>query len=172
MEHLSEAIDAEGGIVDKFIGDEVMAVFGAPATQDDHARRAVSAAVRMRVGMATFNAIRRTRGDEPLAIGVGINSGVAVAGNMGSSNRMNYTVVGDMVNMASRLAGLALPGEVLISGSTLKLVGSGIKASPLGDRALKGFSTAIEVYAVEALVEDPRTERGEIDPPSASPVSA
>ncbi len=65
MEHLSEAIDAEGGVVDKFIGDEVMAVFGAPATQDDHARRAVSAALRMREDMAAFNAVRRVRGDVP-----------------------------------------------------------------------------------------------------------
>jgi class 3 adenylate cyclase len=151
MEYLSQAIDAEGGVVDKFIGDEVMAVFGAPVTQDDHARRAVASAIRMRVAMATFNAIREARGDRPLSIGVGINSGVAVAGNMGSSNRMNYTVVGDMVNLASRLAGQARPGEILVSGATLKLVGEGIKAPPLGGRALKGFSAAIDVYAVESL---------------------
>lgn len=65
MEHLSQAIDAEGGVVDKFIGDEVMAVFGAPVTQEDHARRAVAAAMRMRVGMTTFNAVRQSRGKEP-----------------------------------------------------------------------------------------------------------
>jgi adenylate cyclase len=154
MEHLSRAIDAEGGVVDKFIGDEVMAVFGAPVTQEDHARRAVAAATRMRIEMATFNAIRAGRGDKPLAIGVGINSGVAVAGNMGSANRMNYTVVGDMVNLASRLAGQAQPGEILISGSTLRLVGPGITAPPLGGRALKGFSSEVEVFAVESLVQD------------------
>jgi adenylate cyclase len=106
----------------------------------------------MRVAMATFNAIRKARGDRPLAIGVGINSGVAVAGNMGSSNRMNYTVVGDMVNLASRLAGQAGPGEILISGATLELVGDGITAPPLGGRALKGFSSEVDVYAVESLV--------------------
>jgi adenylate cyclase len=154
MEHLSQAIDAEAGVVDKFIGDEVMAVFGAPAVQEDHARRAVAAAVRMRVGMATFNAIREARGEEPLAIGVGINSGVAVAGNMGSANRMNYTVVGDMVNLASRLAGQARAGEILISGSTLRLVGPGLKAPPLGGRSLKGFSSEVDVYAVESLSDD------------------
>jgi class 3 adenylate cyclase len=151
MEHLSQSIDAEGGVVDKFIGDEVMAVFGAPVTQDDHARRAVASAIRMRVGMATFNAIRQARGDRPLSIGVGINSGVAVAGNMGSSNRMNYTVVGDMVNLASRLAGQARADEILVSGATLRLVGDGITAPLLGGRALKGFSSEIEVYAVESL---------------------
>jgi len=151
MEHLSQSIDAEGGVVDKFIGDEVMAVFGAPATQDDHARRAVSAALRMREDMAAFNAVRGVRGKLPIEIGVGINSGVAVAGNMGSSNRLNYTVVGDMVNLASRLAGQARPGEILIGGATRRLVGDGLTAPPLGGRALKGFSAAVEVYAVESL---------------------
>lgn len=151
MEHLSRAIDAEGGVVDKFIGDEVMAVFGAPVTQDDHARRAVAAAMRMRVEMATFSALRESRGDPPLAIGVGINSGIAVAGNMGSSNRLNYTVVGEMVNLASRLADQAGPGEILISGETLRLVGEGIKAPALGVRAFKGFSSEVEIYAVESL---------------------
>jgi adenylate cyclase len=154
MEYLSQAIDAEGGVVDKFIGDEVMAVFGAPVTQEDHARRAVAAAVRMRVGMATFNAVRQARGDRPLAIGVGINSGVVVTGNMGSSNRMNYTVVGDVVNLASRLTGLARPGEILISSATLRLVGPGIDAPPLGGQALKGFTSEVEVYAVESFSED------------------
>jgi class 3 adenylate cyclase/plastocyanin len=151
MEHLSLAIDVEGGVVDKFIGDEVMAVFGAPVTQDDHARRAVSAALRMREDMAAFNAVRRVRGRHAIEIGVGINSGLAVAGNMGSSNRLNYTVLGDIVNLASRLAGQAQPGEILIGGATLRLVGDSLVAPPLGGRSLKGFSSEVEVYAVESL---------------------
>jgi class 3 adenylate cyclase len=155
MEHLSRAIDAEGGVVDKFIGDEVMGVFGAPVTQDEHARRAVAAAVRMRAGMAEFNASRTSRGEVPLGVGVGINSGVAVAGNMGSSNRLNYTVVGDAVNLASRLAGQAKAGEILVSGATLRLAGAGVVAPPLGGRALKGFSTEVGVYAVEAVAPAP-----------------
>ena len=153
MEHLSQAIDAEAGVVDKFIGDEVMAVFGAPVTQDDHARRAVAAALNMREGMAAFNAVRVERGEVPLGIGVGINSGVAVAGNMGSTNRLNYTVLGDAVNLASRLAGQAKAGQILISGATLRLAGPGLAAPPLGGRALKGFSAEVEVYAVEAMTD-------------------
>ena len=151
MERLSQAIDAEGGVVDKFIGDEVMAVFGAPVKQEDHARRGVSAALRMRTAMLTLNESRRVRGEPPLDIGVGINSGVAVAGNMGSSNRLNYTVVGDTVNLAARLAGQARPGEILIGGETLRLAGERVEAPPLGGRTLKGFSSEIEVYAVESM---------------------
>jgi adenylate cyclase len=151
MEYLSQAIDAEGGVVDKYIGDEVMAVFGAPVTQDDHALRAVRAALRMREGMTSFNALRQTRGEAPLGIGVGINSGVAVAGNMGSKTRLNYTVVGDVVNLASRLAGQAQAGQILVSGGTRGLAGSGVLAPPLGGRALKGFSAEVEVFAVEGI---------------------
>ncbi len=151
MECLSRAIDAEGGVVDKFIGDEVMAVFGAPVTQEDHAHRAVAAALRMRTGMAELNQARAARGDKPLGIGVGINSGVAVAGNMGSTNRLNYTVVGDAVNLASRLAGQARAGEILVSESTRRLAGDGVRATVLGGRALKGFSAEVEVYGVESI---------------------
>jgi adenylate cyclase len=149
MECLSRAIDAEGGVVDKFIGDEVMAVFGAPVTQEDHARRAVAAALHMRAEMARLNQTRQGRGERPLGVGVGINSGIAVAGNMGSTNRLNYTVVGDAVNLASRLAGQARAGEILISEATLRLGGEGIHAPLLGGRALKGFSSEVQVYAVE-----------------------
>jgi class 3 adenylate cyclase len=153
MEHLSHAIDMEGGVVDKFIGDEVMAVFGAPVKQDDHARRAVSAAIRMRQAMSDLNASRQGRGEVPLGIGVGINSGVAVAGNMGSSNRLNYTVVGDAVNLASRLTSQAKAGEILISGATLRLAGPGVVAPALGGRTLKGFSSEVAVYTVESMMD-------------------
>jgi class 3 adenylate cyclase len=151
MECLSSEIDAEGGVVDKYIGDEVMAVFGAPVTQDDHARRAVNAALRMQSRMLEVNEVRKTRGERPLGIGVGINSGVAVAGNMGSTNRLNYTVVGDAVNLASRLAGQARAGEILVSGATLRLAGDDVRAPLLGERALKGFSAEVQVYAVEGI---------------------
>ena len=118
MEHLSRAVDVEGGVVDKFIGDAVMAVFGAPARQEDHARRAVSAAVRMRDGMQQFNALRAERGQHPIGLGIGINSGEAVAGNMGSTDRLNYTVLGATVNLASRLCSQASAGEILTTRST------------------------------------------------------
>ncbi len=109
--------------------------------------------------MADLNRVRQVRGEPQLRIGVGINSGVAVAGNMGASNRLNYTVVGDVVNLAARLAGQARPGEILIGGSTLEWAGEGLIAPPLGGRALKGFSAEIEVYAVEGIAP--------VDPPAS-----
>jgi adenylate cyclase len=151
MEHLSRAVDAEDGVVDKFIGDEIMAVFGAPVTQADHAHRAVSAAVRMRDGMAEMNATRVARGDAPLGLGIGIASGVAVAGNMGSSDRLNYTVLGETVNLAARLTDQAEAGEILVSGQTVEKAGAGVVAPCVGQRSLKGFSSDVEVFSVECL---------------------
>lgn len=151
MEHLSRAVDAEKGVVDKFIGDEIMAVFGAPVTQADHARRAVSAAVRMRDGMVEMNATRAARGEAPLGLGIGIASGVAVAGNMGSSDRLNYTVLGETVNLAARLTDQAKAGEILASAQTVEKAGAGIVAPCVGRRSLKGFSSEVEVFSVECL---------------------
>jgi adenylate cyclase len=151
MERLSEAVEVEGGIVDKYVGDEIMAVFGAPVSYGDDARRAVRAAVRMRGAMEALNAERTARGDRDLALGVGLNSGLAVAGNMGSTNRLNYTVLGDMVNLASRLCSGAGPGEILATRATLSEAGGDVAAHPLGQRAFKGFATDVEVFAVEAM---------------------
>ena len=162
MEHLASAVDAEGGVVDKFMGDEIMAVFGAPVTQPDHALRAVFAAVRMRDGIADMNRRRAERGEDPLAIGIGIATGVAVAGNMGSSDRMNYTVLGATVNLASRLTGVAQPGEILVNQVTRRAIGDACDATSLGDRSLKGFSSDVEVYSVQSIregtEEDPGTD--------------
>jgi adenylate cyclase len=151
MEHLSQAVDAEGGVVDKFIGDEIMAVFGAPATQADHAGRAVRAAVGMRTGIAVMNAKRAGRGLPPLAVGIGIASGVAVAGNMGSTDRLNYTVLGRIVNLAARLTDLAKPGQILVSDATMADARDLVETTCLGPQALKGFSTGVEVFCVESL---------------------
>lgn len=149
MEHLSRAIDAEGGVVDKFIGDEVMAVFGAPAHQPDHATRAVRAALGMRSGIATMNEERIARGDAPLGVGIGISSGVAVAGNMGSADRLNYTVLGGTVNLAARLVDQAKAGEILVSEETHRQAGDGFVTSCLNAVELKGFSAERDVYVVE-----------------------
>lgn len=149
MERLSRAVDVEGGVVDKYIGDEIMAVFGAPIAQEDHACRSVRAALRMRAGIAEMNAERAERGEAPLAVGIGIASGIAVAGNMGSADRMNYTVLGETVNLAARLTAQAQGGEILISEATEQSAASPMVASCVGTRSLKGFSGESLVYSVE-----------------------
>ena len=151
MEHLANAVDAEGGVVDKFIGDEVMAVFGAPVYQPDHAIRAVRAAVRMRQGVEEMNRRRAERGERPLGLGIGVATGVAVAGNMGSSDRMNYTVLGSTVNLAARLTSEAAAGEIVVSEHTRRAAGDACVASSLGGRSLKGFSSEVEAFLIEGV---------------------
>jgi adenylate cyclase len=152
MERLSSAVDIEGGVVDKYIGDEIMAVFGAPVAQDDHACRSVRAAIRMRDGIAEMNAERARRGEAPLGVGIGIASGIAVAGNMGSAERMNYTVLGETVNLAARLTDQAKAGEILISEQTEEWAVDGTLVAPsVGGRALKGFENECLIYAVESF---------------------
>ena len=160
MEHLASAVDAEGGVVDKFIGDELMAVFGAPVRQEDHALRAVRAALRMREGIREMNRRRTERGEGELRIGIGIATGVAVAGNMGSSDRMNYTVLGSTVNLAARLTSAARPGEILVNADTHEAVGEAFVATALGGRELKGFSAEVQIFAVEGPAVSPSEEVG------------
>lgn len=159
MQRLSDAIDEEGGVVDKFVGDEIMAVFGAPVRQEDHAARAVRAALRMRESVAGLNRERQARGEDPIGLGVGINTGDVVAGNMGSKNRLNYTVLGEMVNLASRLCGGAAAGEILMTEGTLRAAGEGVRARSLGGRPFKGFSDDVEVFALDGAV-GPAGEEG------------
>ena len=144
---LSKVVDDEGGVVDKYVGDQIMAVFGAPVRTPDHAARGVRAAVRMREEIGRMNADRLGRGETAVRIGVGVNSGVAVAGNMGSPERLNYTVLGETVNLASRLCSAAAVDQVLASGATVRA--AGVPAVSLGGRALKGFTGDVEVFAVE-----------------------
>lgn len=151
MEHLATAVDAEEGVVDKFIGDEVMAIFGAPVAQPDHALRAVSAALRMREGIDRLNALRVAKGSRPVGVGIGIASGEAVAGNMGSRDRLNYTVLGATVNLASRLTSAAGAGEILISEATRSSAGVACRSTPRGAVTLKGFSTPMDVYEVDGI---------------------
>lgn len=147
----ARTITDEGGVVDKYVGDMVMGVFGAPVHDADHALHAVRAALRLREATRTFDAARRARGEAPFTIGIGVNSGPAVAGNMGSTTRLNYTVLGASVNAANRLCSEAGAGEVLIGERTHALVAAAVVAQPLPSRLVKGFSTPVVPYLVESL---------------------
>ena len=100
-----EVLDRHGGVLDKFIGDAVMAIFGVPFSGESDADQAVAAAGGMITSLEALNQVRRGRMQQPIAIGIGLNTGEAVAGNIGSPKRMSYTVIGDSVNLASRLEG-------------------------------------------------------------------
>ena len=103
------------GTLDKFLGDAVMAIFGAPIAHPDHSLRAVRTALAMQEGIVELNARRLKDGKEPIAVGIGVSAGEAVAGTVGTVDRMEYTVIGDTVNLAARLESSAKPGQILIS---------------------------------------------------------
>jgi class 3 adenylate cyclase len=145
---LTEIVFKHGGIVDKFIGDCVMAVFGAPRTHGDDPLRAVRAADEMMQWLEVGNAKWRKDLGRELQLGIGINSGEAVLGNVGSSKRMEYTVIGDAVNVASRLETLARPGQVLMSRETMEAVTEEFDCEALGAHSLTGRGEPVEVHAL------------------------
>lgn len=152
MERLGRVVETTGGVVDKYVGDQVMALFGAPVALENHAARAVEAALRMNDELTDLNEERTARGEPPLRVSTGIHSGIVVAGNMGSSSRLNYTVLGAGVNLAARLCTLAGPGEVLVSDETYRSVRNRVRATSLGERPLKGFSNPVQVWRIDEQV--------------------
>jgi adenylate cyclase len=115
FELMVDVVFEHGGILDKFIGDAIMALWGAPVRRSDDATRAVQAAVEMQKKIVEFNADRIAQGKPPLKAGIGVHTGTVVVGNMGSSKALSYTAIGDGVNLASRLCGLAREDQVVIS---------------------------------------------------------
>ncbi len=140
----------EDGVVDKYIGDAIMAVFGAPVPKKDDPIHAVRAAVRMRHALVHLNTRLKERGIAPLRTGIGIHTGVVVAGNIGSEKRMEYTVIGDPVNLASRLESSTkdLGVAILISDDTYELVKEKIDARPVKEITVKGRLKPVMTYEV------------------------
>jgi adenylate cyclase len=146
---------SHGGVVDKYIGDAIMAVFGAPVPTPDDAKNAVRAAVDMRRALAKLNERLVARGGQPLRTGIGIHTGEVVAGNIGSEQRMEYTVIGDPVNVASRLESntKTLGVDVLISAATYEETKELIVARPVEELTVKGRAEPVMTYAVTGLSE-------------------
>ncbi|HEX7151180.1 MAG TPA: adenylate/guanylate cyclase domain-containing protein [Thermoanaerobaculia bacterium] len=144
-----DAIFAYGGTLDKFIGDAVMAFFGAPIPQDDHADRAILAGLMLQERVAEWNQTREAAGLPIVRVRIGINSGQAVVGNVGTEKRVDYTVLGTSVNIASRLeSGVAKPGQLVVSQNTLDRVLGSFDVESLGEFALKGLQQKMPVYMV------------------------
>lgn len=152
---MTEVAFRNRGTVDKFIGDAIMLIFGAPVELEDAAFVAVRTAIEMREELERMKARWKEKGSETIDIGIGINTGEAFVGNIGSDIHKEYTVLGDNVNTAARLEGKALPGQILISESTLKLVGKRIKYNALEPVTLKGKSHPVEVFEVIGFADRP-----------------
>ncbi len=149
----TEAIIKNGGFINKFLGDAIMALFGAPAFQADHAHRAARAALDIQAGIETFNQGQLKEGKDPIVVGIGINRGEVVAGTVGSAARMEYTVIGDTVNVASRLTGAAKAGEILISRTALEPAAEQLQVKPLPPLQVKGKTEVLEVFSLVGMKE-------------------
>jgi adenylate cyclase len=153
FDEMSKIIFAHQGTIDKFMGDAIMAIFGAPFSYGDDADRAVMTAIDMIRKVRALNECAEERGRRAFDIGIGINTGTAIAGNVGSLDRMDYTVIGDMVNTAFRLTSAAGRNEILISKETFENMQIEID---VGDMALIKTKD-VQIEALEVIV--PRAEK-------------
>ena len=152
LSSMTDIVFLHEGTLDKYIGDCVMAIFGAPVAHDDDPVRAVKAALDMKQRVVDLKAIWRKKMDvaevESFDIGIGIHTGEVIAGNIGNINRMEYTVVSRAVNLASRLENNAQPGQILISKATYEKTKNHVKTKKLPPVQLKNISKPVEIYEV------------------------
>ncbi|MEJ2121783.1 MAG: adenylate/guanylate cyclase domain-containing protein [Alphaproteobacteria bacterium] len=150
---IAACIEAEDGTVDKFIGDSVMAFWGAPDKQKNRAIRACRAALAIRKAVEADNVARKAAGKPPIRMRIGLHSGTVTVGNIGAPGRLNYTIVGDAVNVASRIESQgrdhALDGEtvtILISGETREDLDTSFKTERVGEASVRGRTAPVELY--------------------------
>ncbi|MBI5586906.1 MAG: HAMP domain-containing protein, partial [Deltaproteobacteria bacterium] len=148
---ITEIIFRFNGTVDKFIGDAVMGVFGSPIRNETHLEHGVKAAAAIKKALEVVNRSRRSKGLVPLQMGLGVDSGEVIVGNMGSKSRMEFTAVGDSVNIASRLADLARGGEIIISESVYGSIKDNVIAEPMHAMVIKGFEHPLTLYSLVDL---------------------
>ncbi len=144
MTHMCHIIDLNHGVVDKFVGDEIMALYGAPLEMEDQADRALLTAKKMIHDLKKWNAAH----EKPLEIGIGIHTGAVCAGNMGAENRLNYTVIGANVNLASRMCAAAKPMQILVTKDTIEALTEPQQFTfkEIPPMRLKGFDEPITLY--------------------------
>lgn len=147
---ITERLLEQGATVDKYIGDAILAYLGAPIEAADHAERAVAAAIAVQRSVAERNLKCESSG-EPfvrLEVGIGIQTGTVVVGNIGSELKMDFTVIGDPVNVANRIQGLAGPTQIMITGEVRERLADGVEVEPLGPQLMDGIDEPVAVYAV------------------------
>jgi adenylate cyclase len=147
-------INDNGGVVDKFIGDAIMAVWGTPQTTGDDPFNAVKACLEMRIGLLQLNELRIARGEEPIKIGMGLHYGDTISGTVGSEDRMEFTVIGDTVNLASRIESStkAFGTDLLLSEDLAKNVEGRVILEEAGSAEVKGKSEPLKFYKVRGLI--------------------
>ena len=150
---MNQAILGQAGTVMQFVGDAVMAVFGAPFPQPDHPDRAVAAALDMHALQAEINSRWQAGGLPPFGLGLGLSTGEAAAALLGSAERLEYTLVGDTVNLSQRLQQLADPGETVLSEATFKALRTQVAAAALGAQRVKGRDAPVYAYKINRVGE-------------------
>ncbi len=160
LTHMTEVVFRHEGTLDKFLGDGLMAVFGAPLEQPRSTLNAVRAAVAMRRRLEDFNLAQRVGGREEVRVGIGINFGEAIVGNIGSRQRMDYTVIGDTVNIAQRIQTFADGGQIVLADVAYSRVAEYIEAKRLGVYELKGKKKTVELFEVVELKGDGEEGQG------------
>jgi adenylate cyclase len=157
--HMTQIVMAHGGMVNKFLGDGMLACWGVPDHSDDHAEQAMRAALDMRTKLVELNAWREQHGEPPLRIGIGLHTGVVAAGMLGGTQQHEYTIIGDAVNVASRVEGLTktLGVDILVSESTWKRGGAGFQGELIGEEQVKGRKETVVLYSLKGREPGPAT---------------
>ena len=149
---MGRLVKAHEGIVNKFLGDGMLAVWGVPEVLEDHAGRAVACALDMRLVLSELNEERARRGEAPLRIGVGLHTGMVAAGMLGGAEQHEYTVIGDAVNLASRIEGLTKEHgtDLLVSEATWRRAEGRFVGTRISECTVKGRQEPVVIYRVDA----------------------
>jgi len=159
---ITEVVFSFGGTIDKFIGDAVMCVFGSPLYTPAHLEQAVKTSVAIRDVLERVNALRQGRGEPAMRMGIGLDSGPVIVGNMGSRQRMEYTVVGDAVNIASRLSDIAEGAEILVKDALYPSIQGFARAIEVEPAVIKGVDKPLGLYSIVELKDRWRAEVDEV----------
>jgi class 3 adenylate cyclase len=154
LESMSAVIFGAGGTIDKFMGDGLLAFFGDPFPQDDHAQRAVRAAIAMQGEIRALRSVWKPRAGIDLAVRIGINTGMVIAGNLGTKTRIEYTVIGAAVNLGQRMESASRPGGILVGAATRDRIASGVSFGPRRLVSVKGYAEKVPCYDVLGAVDE------------------